>query len=89
MVPLEGLGQLKTSSDIIGNQTRDLPACSIVPQPIMLPRTPNAGDNTSIYAMTDTTSFPVHHSLNKKINVLMNFGFKIMLKILLPLFIFK
>jgi hypothetical protein len=32
-VRLEGLGQLK---NIIGNRTRDLPACSIVPQLGML-----------------------------------------------------
>jgi hypothetical protein len=25
----------------MGNQTRDLPACSIVPQPTTLPRVPN------------------------------------------------
>jgi hypothetical protein len=31
-VGLEGLGQLKKSNDIIGNRTRDLSACSIVPQ---------------------------------------------------------
>jgi hypothetical protein len=30
---LEGLGQLKKSDDLIRNRTRDLPACSIVPQP--------------------------------------------------------
>ena len=29
---------MKKSSDIIGNRTRDLPACSVVPQPIALPR---------------------------------------------------
>jgi hypothetical protein len=28
------------SSDLIGNRTRDLPACSIVPQPTTLPRAP-------------------------------------------------
>jgi hypothetical protein len=28
------------SNDLIGNRTRDIPACSIVPQPIMLPGTP-------------------------------------------------
>jgi hypothetical protein len=32
-VRLEGLGQLKKSNDLIGNLTRDLPACSIVPEP--------------------------------------------------------
>jgi hypothetical protein len=26
---------IKTSSDIIGNRTRDIPACSAVPQPIV------------------------------------------------------
>jgi hypothetical protein len=40
IVRLEGLGQLKTSSDLIGNGTRDLPACSIVPQPTTLLRAP-------------------------------------------------
>jgi hypothetical protein len=35
---LEGLGHLKISNDIIGNRSRDLPACSIVPQPTTLPR---------------------------------------------------
>jgi hypothetical protein len=34
----EGLS-LKNSSDSIGNQTRDLPACSAVPQPTVPPRT--------------------------------------------------
>jgi hypothetical protein len=32
----EGLGQLKKSNDLIRISTRDLPACSIVPQPTML-----------------------------------------------------
>jgi hypothetical protein len=36
----EGLS-LKNSSDSIGNQTSDLSACSAVPQPTALPRTPN------------------------------------------------
>jgi hypothetical protein len=36
----EGLGKLKNSNELIGNQTRDLPACSIVPQSSMLPRAP-------------------------------------------------
>jgi hypothetical protein len=29
---------IEKSNDLIGNQTRDLPACSIVPQPTTLPR---------------------------------------------------
>jgi hypothetical protein len=33
IVRLEGLGQLKKSNDFIGIRIRDLPACSIVPQP--------------------------------------------------------
>jgi hypothetical protein len=37
LVRLEGLGQLKNSDDLIGNRTRDLPACSVVPQPTALP----------------------------------------------------
>ena len=31
---------MKISSDTIGNRTRDLPACSTVPQPTVQPRTP-------------------------------------------------
>jgi hypothetical protein len=31
---------MKNSNDIIGNRTRDLPACSAVPQPTALPRAP-------------------------------------------------
>jgi hypothetical protein len=38
IVWLEGLVQLKKSNDLIGNRNRDLPACSIVPQPTTLPR---------------------------------------------------
>jgi hypothetical protein len=34
---LEGLDKFKTSSDLIWNRTRDLPACNIVPQPTTLP----------------------------------------------------
>jgi hypothetical protein len=36
---LKGLGQLK-NNDVIGNRTRDLPTCSIVPQPTTLQRAP-------------------------------------------------
>jgi hypothetical protein len=41
MVWMEGLGQLKKSNDLIRNRTRDFPACSIVPQPTTLPRSPH------------------------------------------------
>jgi hypothetical protein len=33
---------IEKSNDLIGNQTHDLPACSIVPQPTTLPRALNA-----------------------------------------------
>jgi hypothetical protein len=36
IVRLEGLGKLKKSNYLIGDRTRDLAACSIVPQPTML-----------------------------------------------------
>jgi hypothetical protein len=36
MLQLEGLGQLKKSNDLIGNRTRDLLACSKLPQPTTL-----------------------------------------------------
>jgi hypothetical protein len=32
---------MKNSDDTIGNQTRDLPTCSAVPQPTALPRAPH------------------------------------------------
>jgi hypothetical protein len=35
---LEGLGKTEKSNDLIGKRTRDLPGCSIVPGPTMLPR---------------------------------------------------
>jgi hypothetical protein len=41
IMQLEGLGNLKNSDDLIRNRTRDLPACSIVTQPNMLPCAPN------------------------------------------------
>jgi hypothetical protein len=37
IVRLEELGQLK-KPDLVGNRTRDLPACCMVPQPTTLPR---------------------------------------------------
>jgi len=40
IVRLEGLCQWKISSDTIGNLTRDLPACSAVPQPTAPPCAP-------------------------------------------------
>jgi hypothetical protein len=61
IVRLEGLGQLK-KIHLIGTQTRDLPACSIVPQPTTLPRAPhttglllNIGQN-QVESVLDTAS---------------------------------
>jgi hypothetical protein len=39
-VRLEGLGKFEKSNDLTGNRTRDLPVCSIVPEPTTLPRAP-------------------------------------------------
>jgi hypothetical protein len=39
-VRLEGLGKLKISDDLIGNGTRDLPACSTMLQSTTLPGAP-------------------------------------------------
>jgi hypothetical protein len=39
IVRLEGLGQLK-KIHLIETRTRDLPACTVVPQPTTLPRAP-------------------------------------------------
>jgi hypothetical protein len=36
---------MEQSNDLIGNRARDLPACSIVPQPTTLPRAPNDDDD--------------------------------------------
>jgi hypothetical protein len=41
----EGLSTLKKYNDIIGNRTRELPACSIVPQSTTLPRAPGVEVN--------------------------------------------
>jgi hypothetical protein len=40
LLRLEGLGKLKKSNDLIGTLTRDLSACSIVPQRTTLPCVP-------------------------------------------------
>ena len=38
---------MKNSKDKIGNRTRDLPACSAVPEPTALPRAPNLNSTVS------------------------------------------
>jgi hypothetical protein len=41
---------MKNSSDTIGNPTRDLPACSTVPQPTALPFAPKVVSRKRIVA---------------------------------------
>jgi hypothetical protein len=48
---LEGLGQLRKSNDLIGTQTRDPPACIIVPQPTTLPRAPLEKNPFAVYSL--------------------------------------
>jgi hypothetical protein len=51
------------NSDTIGNRTRDLPACSAVPQPIAPPRVP-----PEVFS-TPTNPLPgqqLHHQLHKR-----------------------
>jgi hypothetical protein len=43
----EGLCQWKNSSNTIGNRTRDLPACSALPQPTAPPRAPTCRGNVT------------------------------------------
>jgi hypothetical protein len=47
---------MKNSSDTIGNQTRDLPTCSAVPQPNALPRAPNM----YVYFFVFTNKWTLH-----------------------------
>jgi hypothetical protein len=48
---LEGLGKLKTIH-LIGTRSRDLPVCSIVPQPTTLPRAPTKTGRLKIPEMS-------------------------------------
>jgi hypothetical protein len=40
---------MKNSSDTIGNRTRDISACSTVPQPTAPPRTPGITEDSNIF----------------------------------------
>ena len=44
---------MKKSNDTIGNRTRDLPACSAVPQPTALPRAPHINIKPLIFRPTE------------------------------------
>jgi len=43
---------MKKSNETIGNRTRDLPACSAVPQPTAPPRAPISKDKNIYFYMT-------------------------------------
>ena len=45
---------MKSYIDTIGNRTRDLPACSALPQPTALPRAPNT-ESKDIYTFIYTS----------------------------------
>jgi hypothetical protein len=71
---LEGLGQLKNSDDLNGNQTRNLPACSIVPQPTTLPRAPQCkhiGGPQTLKATTGLQKYQ-HVSVFVQMNLLLH-----------------
>jgi hypothetical protein len=46
---LEESGKLKKFSDLIGNRTRDLPACIIVPESTKLPLAPSLPRKPQFY----------------------------------------
>jgi hypothetical protein len=49
----ERIMSIKNSNDTIGNQTRDLPACSAVPQPTAPPRAPYL--HSTLYILNPAT----------------------------------
>jgi hypothetical protein len=72
-VRLEGLDQLKKKSNgLIGNQTRDLPVCSIVLLPTMLPRAPNAGKTKYVFRAMDVKQKSAANCHNYMLVIIMN-----------------
>jgi hypothetical protein len=54
----------KNSNDIIGHRTRDLPACSEVPQPTAPPRGPLNDMNRTVFTMHgDTYQFTARYDV--------------------------
>jgi hypothetical protein len=45
---------MKNSNNTIGNRTRNLPACSAMPQPTALPRVPHRNQSTKQYELGGT-----------------------------------
>jgi hypothetical protein len=64
IVRLEGLCELKKSSNLIGNRTRDLPPCSILPQPTTLPRAPQSIINHNSNDCLKKVPFSYFHKWN-------------------------
>ena len=56
---------MKNSNDTIGNRTRDLPACSAVPQPTATPRAPGAESGKNKKSIQNFKS-ALEHFINKK-----------------------
>jgi hypothetical protein len=55
---MEGLGKLKKTL-LIGTRIRDLPACSILPQPTTLPRAPSVGARLFLLGNGSLNTFPL------------------------------
>ena len=56
---------MKNSNDTIGNRTRDLPACSAVPQPTALPRAPGRENGKRIYKGKPMLTRPLGRPKNR------------------------
>jgi len=59
---------MKNSNDTIGNQTRDLPACSVVTQPTAPPRDPNQDHSVNKLGDADTERREDFNPLNPELN---------------------
>jgi len=63
---------MKKSSDTIGNRTRDLPACSAVPQPTALPRAPSLTYTHINYLVPRYGKTPTHaHNVFKYLIIIL------------------
>jgi hypothetical protein len=56
---------MKNSNDTIGSRTRDLPACSAVPQPTAPPRAPHCFEVPSQYFYIETYKTPKFFSADR------------------------
>ena len=55
---------MKKSNDTIGNRTRDLPACSAVPQPTALPRAPEENSYLTNFIIEQNKHFKLQYKNN-------------------------